>query len=193
MRFSSNHQNGGRAEFTGNEENRMTTITKFKPRPLIEEPVRVYVAGAVLEASADRESSFGEILFWRAEIFQIPNALEYCNLDDAVIGRFHYAGPTIEAEHGLGNQKLAGNCLAQVARADVLFAWIDRTDTIGTVAEIGAAYALRKPIFVAFANRQLSQHFYFAKQLATMATIMPTAVKAWEVFVKRQDVQDLAV
>jgi hypothetical protein len=54
----------------------------------------------------------------------------------------------------------------------------------GTVAEIGAAYALHKPIFIAFADEQLSKHFYFVKQPATVAVIAPDVMRAWELFAR---------
>jgi hypothetical protein len=148
---------------------------------------RVYVAGAVI---APDSPDGGGVLPWRAEIFQLDGS-EYLELDTGVsFGRYRYVGPTISACHGFCWPELAERCLQEVGGADVLFAWIDREDTIGTIAEIGAAHALQKPIFVAFSNRQ---RFYFVKQLATIAVLAPCALAAWGIFDRWYAVQALAL
>jgi nucleoside 2-deoxyribosyltransferase len=86
--------------------------------------------------------------------------------------------------HGCAEGSVAPTCLAEVAAADTLFAWIDRRDTIGTLVEIGAAYATKKPIFVAFADEALSELFYFAEQLATVAVITADVKAAWDLFAR---------
>ena len=162
---------------------------------------RVYVAGAVLEPMGREEfvpgntrelRVQGQVLSWRAELFQVPEFTEYfqrgrgravslCRADDRCLSRFR--------QSGIGDAK----CLKEVEQADVLFAWIDRPDTLGTLRpRSGAAYALCKPTFVAFANRKLSEQFYFAKQLASVAIIVSTA-RLGCVHAMAGDVLDLSV
>jgi hypothetical protein len=175
-----------------------------KPRPYtlnITTRLNVYVAGAVLETerctitvnenggvgkNEEQESENVRVLPWRHEIFQADQSITL-HAGEALFGRFRYAGPSITETHGQSEHGLADNCLAEVKTADALFAWIDRQDTIGTMVEIGAARALGKPIFVAFANEELCQHFYFAKQLATVAVIAPSARIAWKCFTHWHD------
>jgi hypothetical protein len=161
-----------------------------RPRPYTVTPstatVCVYVAGAVIEATERYYE--GEpyenhtVLPWRAEIFG-RDALQ---AGSAQAGRFIYTGPTIYLDHGQGNHELADQCWREARDADVLFGWIDRIDTIGTLVEIGAAHCYRKPIFLAFAYG-LDAHFYFARQLATVAVGAPSAVAAWDLFVRWQN------
>jgi nucleoside 2-deoxyribosyltransferase len=79
---------------------------------------------------------------------------------------------------------VAQDCLSEVAAADVLFAWIDREETIGTLIEVGAAYAAGKPIFIAFTDEELARHFYFAQQLVTGAVITVDVKTAWDLFAR---------
>ena len=124
---------------------------------------------------------------WRTDIFGCEaDELNTYTTPKTTIGRFVYAGPTIVEGHGLNHDGLAQDCLAEVAAADALFVWLDREDTIGTLVEIGAAYAARKPIFIAFAAEELAEHFYFAQQLATAAVITADVKTAWDLFTRWQ-------
>ena len=96
---------------------------------------------------------------------------------------FVYGGPSLIECHGVADHTLASRCVDEVSEAEALFGWIDRIDTIGTMVEIGAAYAMQKPIFLAFACG-LDDHFYFARDLATVAVQAPSAVAAWELFTR---------
>jgi hypothetical protein len=154
-----------------------------RPKPYVSATLAttepVYVAGAVLD---EGPCEYGEnVLPWRAEIF----GLHKFDSDEGEVraGRFKYAGPTIAYSHGDATEGLASRCIAEVEASRVMFVWVDRPDTVGTIAEIGAAYALRIPIFVAFMNDGLRRQFYFACQLATAAVIAPNAVSAWQCFV----------
>jgi nucleoside 2-deoxyribosyltransferase len=69
-----------------------------------------------------------------------------------------------------------------VKSSDVVFVWLDRTDSFGTLIETGAAFAAGKPLFVAFASDELATQVYFARQLATLAIVAPDAVTAWRAF-----------
>jgi hypothetical protein len=142
----------------------------------------VYVAGPVIEGEG--------VLGWREEIFQRntnSGGRGWLQANEFSLGRFWYAGPSINGSHGVGDHGLAQRCLAEVKGADVLFAWIDREDTVGTLIEIGVAYAHRKPIFVAFATAELSQHFYFGRDLTTVTVVASDALAAWKLFVQWRD------
>jgi nucleoside 2-deoxyribosyltransferase len=169
--------------------------------------VSVYIAGPVIETGEQDveypegtvkettgNGNEGPVLLWREEIFVDPNAdsgtCGFMQAGELSVGRFQYAGPSIVGGHGYGYHELAKTCLAEVSKSDVLFAWIDRKDTVGTMVEIGAAHSLQKPIFVAFANQGLAKRFYFAKQLAAVAITAPDALAAWKMFVRWRDRED---
>jgi hypothetical protein len=179
---------GQRARFEHGEDGR--------PRPFV--PKRpsqrrnVYLAGAVI----DHEGEVGlyRITDWRHKILSdlVENSIEP---GFTSVGRFFYAGPTIECCHGWmeGNESLAKNCLSEVHKSHVVFCWIDRAYTIGSVAEVGAAHAWCKPIFLALASEQLAEQFYFAKQLATVAIIVPDVATAWRMFTSQMNAWDGAL
>jgi hypothetical protein len=180
-----------------------------EPKPFKQPPIPgakrlVYVAGSVL-IDEYKEVAVGEeiqeyddirhengitkirtgqvVAPWREEILGSARP----EFDDVVRDGFRYGGPTIEADnHGCLSEGLAENCIEEVRNSAALFAWIDGVETIGTIAEIGAAYAYGKPIFVAFANEALADQFYFAKQLATIAIDTSKPTTAWKLFCQWQ-------
>ncbi|HJZ32744.1 MAG TPA: hypothetical protein VKF35_16620 [Hyphomicrobiaceae bacterium] len=156
----------------------VTSLTAARAtKTLIE---RVYVAGPVL--SGDSEGSLA-VLPWRCEIFGVCPDSEFWELTaNTHTGCFYYAGPTISACHGASDPKLAQNCLRELALADPLFAWIDRIDTVGLLVEIGAAFTQRKPIFLAFSDRNIADRLYFIEQLADISVVARSAPAAWKLF-----------
>jgi hypothetical protein len=167
-----------------------------QPRPYVPpcaptSRLNVYIAGPVLEDGPKQT-----IVPWRRELFgECPDIgskidvrlSEYPLTGSKIIGRFHYAAPGIVRGHGGNFEELAPNCLNQVRRAETVFAWIDRPDTIGTIAEIGAAHALNKKIFVALSEGSLSTQFYFARQLTDVSIVAPSAAAAWDLFIRWQN------
>jgi hypothetical protein len=178
--------------------------------PAIVKPTIVYLAGAVsekryYEGSHPRE----EYLEWRREIFPTEKKRNW-QLDmqprGERVGPIIYGGPLIdsinhgqaegcihgrmEEGHGKRDSEIAERCLKQLLNCDVMFVWIDRIETVGTMIEIGAAFG-RIPIFVAFADRELADKAYFAAQLADVAVVAPSAIVAWKLFTQwwagRQD------
>jgi hypothetical protein len=170
-----------------------------KPRPYTPPPVarevRVYAAGAIFRTEEAEEAVDEDgdpvILYdqglepWRATVFHCSDAALSSDHAPAT-GRFVYAGPTVVDNHGGACLGLANQRLDEVAGAHVLFAWVDREETIGTLAEVGAAHARSKPIFVAFADEQLAKHFYFIEQLATVAAVTADVMAAWDLFTRWQ-------
>jgi hypothetical protein len=94
-------------------------------------------------------------------------------------GELHYAGPTIFSNSMPHVPNIARVCMEEVAACDVLFAWFPNKDARGTPAEVGAAYALKKPIFCAFASIDISDHLYFVRQLATARIVRKPVESAW--------------
>jgi hypothetical protein len=185
-------QAGGEARFEHGEDPTPAPYVASTPTTLR----RVYLAGAVLEerkVECEPGSLIDvivspEVLPWRGEIYShCADGLTSFTAGEGVAGRFRYGGPTIVVEHGAGNHGLASRCLREVAASDSVFAWLDRTSTIGTVAEIGAAHAWRKPRFIAFASETLAEHFYFVRQLADAAVVTPSVTTAWRLFERWQD------
>jgi hypothetical protein len=143
--------------------------------------IKVYVAGAVLEKDDDC-SGLGRMLQWRCDIFGETDVRKF-NADAHLCdGRFQYAGPSIIECHGFAQEDLGIDCITEVKRSDAVFIWFDRTDTIGTLIETGAAFGAGKALFVAFATHELARELYFARQLATVAIVARDAVTAWRVF-----------
>jgi nucleoside 2-deoxyribosyltransferase len=172
-----------------------------KPKPYSADTsnkmVNVYVAGPVLEEveiPSDEEDGEDGISYschalpWRGEIFGDDDYQHHKgSTHDLQVGRFRYTAPTISTSHSEANEGLPSECLEEVAQSDLIFVWIDREGTTGTLVEIGAARAWGKPIFVAFASEALSHHYYFAKWLADVAIVAPDAVTAWTFFTRWQD------
>jgi hypothetical protein len=156
-------------------------------RPASRAERHVYVAGSAvvdkIEIVDDDDGKPQEIEVqveapWRAEILGARGL----NVGDTINFGFFYGGPTFVDNHGCIVDGLAVDCIREVGDSDFIFAWIDAPNTIGTIAEIAAAYAYDKPIFVAFATGDLAEQFYFAKQLATVAIIVDTPTMAWKLF-----------
>ena len=170
-----------------------------KPKPYVDTlpNVSVYVAGSVLEGKEEdivqtsdeqwANATAPVMKSWRKDI--CGETKSGIDINEQIESRFFYAGPTILLCHGccFEGPPVATTCIEQVSNSDVVFAWIDGVDTIGTLAEIGAAYSLKKPIFIAFLNKELSEHFYFIQQIATLAVIASDAVTAWKFFTAWQN------
>ena len=129
--------------------------------------VRIYLAGAIFQPSHD------ELEQWRAEIFaDIFDRTEgYVTETTSPIAwrnyKFIYCGPEILTSHEFGaDEGLPSDCIRRIRASDALFAWIDRKDAIGALAEISAAYAYGKRVFIAFESEELQKHFYFVDRLA---------------------------
>jgi hypothetical protein len=147
----------------------------------------IYMAGRVIE---DRKTEPDTIIDWRSEIFDYAydsGSLGSQEPGATRAGRFVYGGPTIDGAHGQiidekGQRHLVGRCLRELAACDALFAWIDREETVGTIVEITCAYLMGKPVFVAFANPELAEYFYFIKALADRVLVIDTIEPAWGAF-----------
>ena len=169
---------GQRARFEHGEDGKPQKFSKLS------EKINVYVAGSVIEditiktAFDDGDYETTKIVDWRLALFGPSRHVAHHCKDD----RFIYAGPTILEDHGIAAENLAKDCLDEVENADVVFVWLDRTDTIGTVTEIGFAVHKCMPIFIAASSVEILQHFYFVAQLATVCIVADDAISAWTYF-----------
>ena len=157
-----------------------------KPKPYQRKlpAVKVYYAGSVLVdkkvfTDDGEEWNRPEVVQWRRDLF---GRQELVANGKITYQRFHYAGPSILEDHGVKQPGLPENCLREVRNSDVVFAWIDTTETIGTLVEIGAAFARGTPVFIAFPTDDLASHFYFARDLASVSLVCPDVVDAWAYF-----------
>jgi nucleoside 2-deoxyribosyltransferase len=76
-------------------------------------------------------------------------------------------------------------CKEWIEQADAVFAWIDAPDVYGTLAEIGLAHTLGKPIFLAFSHdlpAGVIDDMWFAQQLAGTVRRGLTVEVAWQEF-----------
>lgn len=60
-------------------------------------------------------------------------------------------------------------CKIQIDKADILFAYIDKNDCYGTIAEIGYAHAKGKDIVICFANETLKETMWFVDRMAHLS------------------------
>ncbi|MBD3922983.1 nucleoside 2-deoxyribosyltransferase [Paenibacillus sp. PR3] len=75
-------------------------------------------------------------------------------------------------------------CTNWIQAASVVFAWIDRPDAYGTIAEIGYAVALGKPVFVAVSNELACVNdLWFPCRLADVSINSNSAEEAWSIFI----------
>lgn len=56
-------------------------------------------------------------------------------------------------------------CKSQIAKAEIVVAYIDCRDCYGTIAEIGYAHAIGKDIFIIFANAELKEEMWFVDKM----------------------------
>lgn len=69
------------------------------------------------------------------------------------------------SDQGLALQR---NCFRAIDTSDIVFAWIDRAELYGTVAEIVYAATKGKRVWLAFADQSLEQAYWFAAHCATL-------------------------
>jgi hypothetical protein len=165
-------------------------------------PVNVYMAGSVVEPATvtvvdgnkEEEQKVGRICQWREIAFNSKHG-------DQELGTYDrsetlcYAGPTINSTghgftdnnlHAMDNvykYQLVARCSEQVRDCDVVFAWIDRKETVGTVVEVTIASMHGKPVFIAFATEELADHFYFVVHLSVQHfKFVGKLEHAWDTF-----------
>jgi len=83
----------------------------------------------------------------------------------AIRGENACLGRDIHAEFDGSHLEVANLCLGAVAKADLLFCYIDSTDCFGTLVEVGYALAHDIPVVIAFAPgvaSEVDNDFWFA-------------------------------
>ena len=80
--------------------------------------------------------------------------------------------------------------MAGIARADAVFVWLEDTECYGTLLEVGYAYAMKKPIFLAHAPTVYPNgEMWFAFKAATKTMKSLTAHDAFLAAIKYVDEQ----
>lgn len=100
--------------------------------------MKVYLAGPM--KYGHHRMTMGDIAPWRAEIINDPRA-----------GGFKFICPEIiehcEHLHNMSGTRIPQKDIFLISHSDVMFAYIDQQDRIGTFCEISAAVALKKPVY----------------------------------------------
>jgi hypothetical protein len=126
---------------------------------------------------------------------------------------FQYGGPYFlgcdhgcmhgRGSHGLGAEtgqvciqsaptktKVIRWCLQWIQECDAVFCWLDSPTAYGTLTELGYAYALNKPVFIAVPFPVLEppttwyQDLWFPTYMADFTSGFHTPLDAWEMFVR---------
>lgn len=74
---------------------------------------------------------------------------------------------------------VARECLRRLALATHVFAFLNRSDSTGSIAEIGYAKALGLPIEVFFSTRKLANNMWFLGEMAARVGIDDKPESAW--------------
>lgn len=69
-------------------------------------------------------------------------------------------------EYGMEKQEIFEACLKQINKSDIVFAYINDADAIGTIFELGYAYKMNKSIYIAFKNKELKNLHWFIAEAA---------------------------
>lgn len=77
-------------------------------------------------------------------------------------------------------------CLACIDESDVVFVWLDQFTAFGTIAEIGYAYALKKPIWLwePWDGYDFESDIWFARSMASENRHANSPLEAFEAFTK---------
>lgn len=122
---------------------------------------------------------------WRYDIVEkIPN------MGQKVVMRSGYVfgGPWFvdTDNHDMDADHVAGRCLQWIDQSDAVFAWITTLDAYGTLAEMGYAKALKKPVYAAFDRGNISdadeRELWFIRQLADGFCAVRNARTAFAIF-----------
>ncbi|MBL0385623.1 hypothetical protein JJB07_03075 [Tumebacillus sp. ITR2] len=167
---------------------------------------KVYLAGKITKNG------------WRSDIFSELRDAELYNEKGAIhppspVDGFSYSGPYFltcdhgcyhgEYTHGRGNFRygcgenadnsstVLKKCQQWITQSDFVFVWIDSVDAYGTVAEVGFAKAMSKPLFLAydesFRNSDFFKDTWFIQSMADDVVISKSAKEAWSLFAKRYE------
>lgn len=83
----------------------------------------------------------------------------------------HAATPNSEGYDCLGlnitNQDVWDACKSQIIKSDFVFAYIDNDHAHGTLAEIGFAVGVHKPVYILFKDAELEKTHWFVETMAS--------------------------
>ena len=148
-------------------------------------PVRkgmpVYLAGAVSMPRAWCDEETGEeyrykiIDDWRDKLSNsIPYGSSNSHFTKGKFGQYRfrkgyvYKGPHFYDDHGVEVDHYFQEDIMAINQSRRVFAWIDREECYGTVAEVAYAYAKGIPVYLALSNKLKNPEEYsFVKKFAT--------------------------
>lgn len=76
-------------------------------------------------------------------------------------------------------------CREWIRRSDVVFVWLDDVEAYGTLAEVGYAAALGKPVWLAeptIPSMEQEDELWFVRSMATVTLRAPDPLAAFEIF-----------
>lgn len=80
-------------------------------------------------------------------------------------------------------KKVSLRCFEWIKGCDICFTYIDTNDCHGSLVEIGLAYMLKKPIYIAFNSKKDYEDMWFCRQFATdLGYGFESPVEAWDNF-----------
>lgn len=137
--------------------------------------MKVYLAGKITQ-SAWREDIVDGLAEFTADLnkgYNLIDDFDWPEMERAIFGKLDYVGPYYFAHSDEVHASAFHNshryfdsepnvvrlCLEAVARADVVFGWLTGPDLYGTYAELGAARALGKRVFVTGPSYEPAQWF----------------------------------
>lgn len=144
---------------------------------------------------------------WRHNIVdslrEYEGSLDWSIYKKSIFGKHHYVGPFfIGCDHGCyhgegthGNisdsycigqkapteKQVLEKCLKAIDDCNFFFAWIDRLDCYGTIAEIGYAFKSNKPIYLA-GNLYLKDLWFIYKMATKTCFYRKTPKEALQYF-----------
>lgn len=157
------------------------------PLPIKVEHHSVYLAGKI--SQNDWRSGFHGLSAYDSDAYSPQNMAELSvDVDDelTITGPFFiacdhgcYHGDGRHGVGAVGNSYEWGGCMGtfftkddvlsvckrQIDRAEIVFAFIDKPDCYGTLAEIGYAHAKGKEIIIYFADEKLKTEMWFADKM----------------------------
>lgn len=142
----------------------------------------VYLAGTCAPVQLGADPDTGEINNWRAAItnaYFVGHKKQFPEKVDASVAvngsKLSYVGPFIYYQHSCdqqsphgdnGSNEVLSRSQGGIIAADMLFAWIDREDCYGTLAEIGYAAGLAEGPEIVVAGPKRFGELWFIYDMA---------------------------
>jgi len=163
----------------------------------------IYFAGKIGQTIADDQlpsrlnghtASYEPLENFRFEIVQSHEKHGEITEEIEIESGFIYCGPWLAGEHSIFEghdnprnwKETSDRCKGQIANCDAMFVWLNTLEAFGTLAEMGYAHAIGKPIFVGiesgeFADVEASELDFTLSMTATHHGVYSSPKELWEV------------